>query len=93
MLNEYLFLFIYFSYYQIIVVPLKEGKDPGKPSDKEYVKVIKRYEDKSEGEPYITAEFSNDNKQSKTFPVGDEKYYSRGGGSGVVARRKRIEGE
>ena len=55
--------------------------------------MIKRYEDKSEGEPYITAEFSNDNKQSKTFPVGDEKYYSRGGGSGVVARRKRIEGE
>ena len=49
-----------------------------------YVNVIKRYEDKSEGEPYITAEFSNNNEQRKTFPVGDGKYYSR---------RKRREGE
>ena len=91
MLNKYLFLFIYFSYYQIIVVLLEEGKDPGKPSDKKYVKVIKRYEDKSEGEPYITAEFSNNNEQRKTFPVGDGKYYSRE--SHVEARRKRREGE
>jgi len=65
---------------------LTDGQDPGKSSDEQYVKVVRNYDNQVKGEPYITAEFAND--QSRTsFPVGDGKYYSRDGVT--EAKRKR----
>lgn len=75
-----------YSFYQIIVTPLTDGQNPGKSSDEQYVKVMRNYDNQVKGEPYITAEFAND--QSRTsFPVGDGKYYSRDGVT--EAKRKR----
>lgn len=79
-------LVYFFSSYQMIVIPLTEGQDPGKSSDEKYVTVTRNYENQEDGEPYITAEFAND-KQRTEFPVGDGKYYSIDGVT--EARRKR----
>ena len=70
----------------MIVLPLTEGQDPGKSSDKKYVTVNRDYENQEDGEPYVTAEFAND-KDRAAFPIGDGKYYSRDGVT--EARRKR----
>ena len=74
-----------FSYFHMIVVPLKEGQDPVNPAEKKYDTITRHYNEKEDGEPYITAEFSND-KSRTTFPVGDGKYYSR---SGVTESKRR----
>ncbi|XP_068677575.1 receptor-type tyrosine-protein phosphatase delta-like isoform X2 [Montipora foliosa] len=72
------------SYYQVIVVQLKERQKPGNPAD--YQKVVASYDNKKEGEPYITAEFLREVAE-ETFTIGDGKFYSR---SGVTdSRRKR----
>ena len=70
----------------MIVVPLTEGQSPGKSSDDKYVTVTRTYDDQEDGEPYITAEFAN-NEERTEFPVGDGKYYSIDGVT--EARRKR----
>ena len=46
----------------------------------------RKYQDRVEGEPYITAEFSKKDANA-TFPVGDGKVYSRNGVK--VSKRKR----
>ncbi|XP_074611675.1 receptor-type tyrosine-protein phosphatase delta-like isoform X2 [Acropora palmata] len=75
-------------YYQVIVVQLKEGQDAGNPADPKYKNVRANYEQKKDGEPYITAEFSRKDAR-ETFTIGDDKYYSK---SGVTeSRRKRRE--
>lgn len=75
------------SHYQVIVIQLKEGQEAGNLADPRYKKVEANYEQKKEGEPYITAEFSSKDAKENTFTVGDKKYYSR---SGVTeSRRKR----
>ena len=81
-----------FSYYQMIVLPLTEGQDPGKSSDKKYVTINRDYENQEDGEPYITAEFANDEDRAK-FPVGDGKYYSRDGGVTEARRKRRVTSE
>lgn len=70
----------------MIVLPLTEGQDPGRSSDKKYETVTRNYDEQEDGEPYITAEFANDKNRAE-FPVGDEKFYSRDGIT--EARRKR----
>ena len=70
----------------MIVLPLTEGQDPGRSSDKKYETVTRNYDNQKDGEPYITAEFANDKNRAE-FPVGDGKYYSRNGVT--EARRKR----
>lgn len=75
-----------FSYYQVIVLPLTEGQEPGKSSDEKYVTVTRTYDNQEDGEPYITAEFANDRNRTE-FLVGDGKYYSRD--AATEARRKR----
>ena len=71
----------------MIVLPLKEGQDPGKSSDENYVKVTRTHGNQADGEPYITAEFEANGENRKTFPVGDGYYYSREGKT--ESRRKR----
>ena len=71
----------------MIVLPLKEGQDPGKSSDENYVKVTRTHGNQTDGEPYITAEFADNDENGKTFPVGDGNYYSRDGKT--ESRRKR----
>ncbi|KAJ7386418.1 hypothetical protein OS493_008542 [Desmophyllum pertusum] len=73
-------------FYQIIVIPLTEGQNPGKSSDGKYVKITRNYDDQVEGQPYVTAEFANEKSQRTTFPVGDGKYYSR---AGVTEERRK----
>ena len=73
-------------YFQMIVIPLPKGKDPGNPADIKYQTITRMYEDQVEGEPYITAEFKKDDSRT-TFTVGDGKFYSRSAISD--ARRKR----
>ena len=70
----------------MIVIPLQEGQDPGNSADKKYETITRHFNERVDGEPYITAEFAND-KSRTTFPVGDGKYYSRSGAT--EARRKR----
>ena len=82
--------FFIFSKYQVIVMELTDGQDEGKSSDPKYAKVTRKYEDRVAGEPYVTAEFANNNEKRTSFPVGDGKYYSI---EGVTdAKRKRREG-
>lgn len=81
--NSLLYLF---SFYQMIVI-LTEGQEPGKSSDKKYVKVTRTYDDQVDGEPYITAEFAND-KERTEFPVGDGLYYSRDGVTETKRKRR-----
>ena len=82
--------FFIFSKYQVIVMELTDGQDEGKSSDPKYAKVTRKYEDRVAGEPYVTAEFANNNEKRTSFPVGDGKYYST---EGVTdAKRKRREG-
>ena len=70
---------------------LTDGQDQGKSSDPKYAKVTRKYEDRVAGEPYVTAEFANNNEKRTSFPVGDGKYYST---EGVTdAKRKRRKGE
>ena len=84
------FEFFIFSKYQVIVMELTDGQDQGKSSDPKYAKVTRKYEDRKAGEPYVTAEFANNNEKRTSFPVGDGKYYST---EGVTdAKRKRREG-
>lgn len=71
----------------MIVISLKEGQNPGKSSDEEYITIKRNYETKEEGEPYITAEFAND-KSRTTFTVGDGKYYSRAGVADAERKRR-----
>lgn len=69
---------------------LTDGQDQGKSSDSKYAKVTIKYEDRKAGEPYVTAEFANNNEKRTSFPVGDGRYYSL---EGVTdAKRKRREG-
>lgn len=83
--------FFIFSKYQVIVMELTDGQDQGKSSDPKYAKVTRKYEDRVAGEPYVTAEFANNNEKRTSFPVGDGKYYST---EGVTdAKRKRRKGE
>lgn len=83
--------FFIFSKYQVIVMELTDGQDQGKSSDPKYAKVTRKYEDRVTGEPYVTAEFANNNEKRTSFPVGDGKYYST---EGVTdAKRKRRKGE
>lgn len=83
--------FFIFSKYQVIVMELTDGQDEGKSSDPKYAKVTRKYEDRVAGEPYVTAEFANNNEKRTSFPVGDGKYYST---EGVTdAKRKRRKGE
>ncbi|KAJ7373402.1 hypothetical protein OS493_012995 [Desmophyllum pertusum] len=67
------------NYSQIIVKQLEEeGQDIGTSTDQEYAAkdIIKDYENRVDGEAYITAEFDYD-KGKESFTIGDEKYYSR----------------
>ncbi|KAJ7357701.1 hypothetical protein OS493_023835 [Desmophyllum pertusum] len=67
------------SYTQIIVKQLKEeGQNIGTSTDQKYAAkdIVKDYENRVDGEPYITAEFDYD-KGEESFTIGDEKYYSR----------------
>ena len=72
----------------MIVTPLTDGQNPGKSSDKQYVKATRNYDNQVKGEPYITAEFAN-GQPFTSFPVGDGKYYPRD--SVTEAKRKRRE--
>ncbi|KAL9951101.1 hypothetical protein ACROYT_G043701 [Oculina patagonica] len=74
-------------FYHMIVTSLKKGQDPGKSSDEKYIEVTRIYDDKVEGEPYITAEFAND-KSRTMFPVGDGRYYSREGVTDAERKRR-----
>ena len=67
-------------------MPLKKGQEPGNSADSKYENVTRKYQDRVEGEPYITAEFSKKDANA-TFPVGDGKVYSRNGVK--VSKRKR----
>ncbi|KAJ7375922.1 Bone morphogenetic protein 1 [Desmophyllum pertusum] len=67
------------SYTQIIVKQLEEeGQNIGTSTDQKYAAkyIVKDYENRVDGEPYITAEFNYD-KGKESFTIGDEKYYSR----------------
>ena len=70
----------------MIVIQLTKGKDLGNTADAKYRTIKRKYEDQVKDEPYITAEFSQDESRT-TFTVGDGKYYSRSGET--EARRKR----
>ncbi|XP_022798569.1 receptor-type tyrosine-protein phosphatase F-like, partial [Stylophora pistillata] len=78
------------SKYQVIVMELAEGQDPGKSSDPKYIKVTRKYEEKVAGEPYITAEFANNNEERTSFPVGDGKYYSTDGVTEDKRKRREV---
>ena len=67
-------------------MPLKKGQEPGNSADSKYENLTRKYQDRVEGEPYITAEFSKKDAKA-TFPVGDGKRYSRIGVK--VSKRKR----
>ena len=67
-------------------MPLKKGQEPGNSADSKYENVTRKYQDRVEGEPYITAEFSKKDAKA-TFPVGDGNVYSRFGVK--VSKRKR----
>ena len=74
----------------MIVTTLTDGQDPGKSSDEQYVKVKRNYDNQVKGEPYITAEFAND--QSRTsFPVGDGKFYARDGVTEAKRKRRKSQ--
>ena len=53
-----------------------EDQDIGASTDRKYAaqNMKKDYENKEEGEPYITAEFDYGKTE---FSIGDEKHYSR----------------
>lgn len=74
----------------MIVTTLTDGQNPGKSSDEQYVNVMRNFDNQVNGEPYITAEFTND--QSRTsFPVGDGKYYSRDGVTEAKRKRRKSQ--
>ena len=67
------------SHIQIIVIQLKDdNQDIGASTDSKYAakNIKKDYENRVEGEAYITAEFDYE-KSVTAFPVGDGKSYSR----------------
>lgn len=51
---------------------------------------MRNYDNQVKGEPYITAEFAND-QQRTSFPVGDGKYYSRDGVTKPKRKRRACE--
>ena len=66
------------SHIQIIVIQLKDdNQDIGASTDSKYAakNIKKDYDNRVEGEAYITAEF--DYGKFKTFLIGDGKSYSR----------------
>ena len=73
----------------MIVIPVKEGQDPGNSADSQYETVTQKYQDRVDGEPYITAEFSKKDAKA-TFPVGDEKVYSRDGVKDSKRKRRNV---
>ena len=77
----------FYSYFQIIVTPLKEKDDPGNTADAKYETVGLTYKDREEGKPYITAEFRK-GLFTTEFPVGDGKYYSRNGVTDSKRKRR-----
>nr|XP_058941236.1 receptor-type tyrosine-protein phosphatase delta-like [Pocillopora verrucosa] len=76
--------------YQVIVMELTDGQDQGKSSDPKYAKVTRKYEDRVAGEPYVTAEFANNNEKRTSFPVGDGKYYSTEGVTDAKRKRRKV---
>ena len=68
---------------------MKEGQGPGNPADSRYETVTRTYQDRVEGEPYITAEFSKKDAKA-TFPVGDGKVYSRNGVKDSKRKRRNV---
>ena len=68
---------------------VKEGQDPGNSADSRYETVMRTYQDRVEGEPYITAEFSKGDAKA-TFPVGDGKVYSRNGVKDSKRKRRNV---
>ena len=79
------FLFVC-RYFQMIVLHLNEGQDPGSSANRAYELINRTYEDQVKGKPYITAEFVRDELRT-VFIVGDGKNYSRS--SITEAKRKR----
>ena len=73
----------------MIVIPLKEGEDPGNPADSKYQNVKLTYENKEKSKPYVTAEFARKDDSRTEFPVGDGKYYSRASGITESKRKRR----
>lgn len=73
----------------MIVIPLVNGKDPGNPADENYQNVTRVHENRTEGEPYITAEFARQESRT-TFTVGDGKYYSRDGITDAPRKRRAV---
>ena len=71
-------------------MPMKKGQDPGNSADSRYETVTRKYQDRVEGEPYITAEFSKKDAKA-TFPVGDGKLYSRIGVKDPKRKRRNVD--
>ncbi|XP_068726145.1 protein sidekick-1-like [Montipora capricornis] len=80
------------SYYRVIVVPLKEGADAGNSADSKYETVTLTYQNKEQGKPYTTAEFSNQDAKT-SFPVGDGKFYSRDGVTESKRKRREVNAQ
>ena len=76
-------------YFQMIVIPLAKGNDPGNPADIKCQTITPRYEDQVEGELYITAEFKKDDSRA-TFTVRDVKFYSRSALSDDKRKRRDV---
>lgn len=75
-------------YFQMIVLQLNEGQDPGSSANRTYEIINQKYKDQVKGQPYITAEFARD--ESRTiFTVGDGKYYTRSSTTEFEGNRKR----
>jgi hypothetical protein len=69
--------------YQIIVLEVKDGQTPDVN-----VRVTRYYENRTKGEPYITAEFkAEDFEKYKNFVVGDGQLLN------ARRRRKRAAGK
>ena len=77
--------FFFCSYYQIIVVEVNEK---GSPPPDASLTITRYYNNKTEGEPYITAEFAAAQfDQYKDFVVGNGEKFS------VAAKRKKRSGK
>ena len=79
-------------YYRMIVIQLKKGQDLGNSADTKYELIKRTYEDRVEGEPYITAEFAY-KKSRKTFLVGDGRTYSIDSKSEAKRKRRTVPGK
>lgn len=74
-------------YFRMIVITLPKGAKPGNSADEKYQNVTRVYDDQVDGEPYIAAEFEREEART-TFTVGDGKYYSRTGITGIKRKRR-----